>query len=415
VTLAAGATQQFTTVVTGTGNTAVTWQVAGVTGGDSVHGTISSNGLYTAPDILPVSTQIGVTAISTADTSASGHATLQLSRGHSFIYVSSGSDDNIQIFSVKSTGIPLPISTLSVGAGKNPVALAMHPTGKFLYSLNRGSNDISIFAIDADTGDLAPSGAIATPNGPYAMVFSPTGTFAYVSCDNAAAVAAFSLDGNTGALSPVNGSPYALGGTPQGLATSPGGKFLYVTDSSRNQIIGLAISPSDASLSEIAGSPFAAGAGVASIVTTSGGDTDWAYAANRDNGTVRTYTLDKSSGSLDFYSDVSSGGDSPELFSSGATGFLLGVNSGSDNFFSYELDGELYAYGPPVNTGALPRPGGVLQNDSYYPWAYVVNSATQTSAASISVYYVYYDGVSEAPIASVPTASTNPTGFAITP
>ena len=47
-TVAAGGTQQFTATVENASNTAVTWQVNGVTGGNATVGTISSSGLYTA-------------------------------------------------------------------------------------------------------------------------------------------------------------------------------------------------------------------------------------------------------------------------------------------------------------------------------------------------------------------------------
>src|SRR5207244_12898072 len=51
-TVGAGGTQQFTATVTNTNNTAVTWQVNGVPGGNAA-GTISSAGLYTAPAVVP--------------------------------------------------------------------------------------------------------------------------------------------------------------------------------------------------------------------------------------------------------------------------------------------------------------------------------------------------------------------------
>src|ERR1035437_2640893 len=41
-----GATQQFTATVTGTSNTAVSWSVNNVAGGNATVGTIDTNGLY---------------------------------------------------------------------------------------------------------------------------------------------------------------------------------------------------------------------------------------------------------------------------------------------------------------------------------------------------------------------------------
>ncbi|HEV2395746.1 MAG TPA: Ig-like domain-containing protein [Candidatus Sulfotelmatobacter sp.] len=70
-TLAPGQTAQFTATVTGTTNTAVTWTVDNVNGGDSAHGTISSLGLYTAPQSAGTHT---VTATSVADNTKSASA-----------------------------------------------------------------------------------------------------------------------------------------------------------------------------------------------------------------------------------------------------------------------------------------------------------------------------------------------------
>src|SRR6185369_12042029 len=52
-TVRAGATLSFSAVITGSSNTAVTWQVNGVVGGSTATGTINASGLYTAPNIVP--------------------------------------------------------------------------------------------------------------------------------------------------------------------------------------------------------------------------------------------------------------------------------------------------------------------------------------------------------------------------
>ncbi len=53
VTVVLGTTQQFTATVSGTTHTNVTFQVNSVTGGNATVGTISSGGLYTAPQAVP--------------------------------------------------------------------------------------------------------------------------------------------------------------------------------------------------------------------------------------------------------------------------------------------------------------------------------------------------------------------------
>lgn len=72
-----GATQQFTATVTGSANTAVTWRVNSITGGNATVGTISNTGLYTAPAAVPA-TPVTVTAVSQADATKQATATITL-------------------------------------------------------------------------------------------------------------------------------------------------------------------------------------------------------------------------------------------------------------------------------------------------------------------------------------------------
>ncbi len=72
-TLAPGGTQQFTATVSGSDNTAVTWTVDKVAGGNSTVGTITSTGLYTAPQSS--GTHV-VTATAVVDTTKSASATV---------------------------------------------------------------------------------------------------------------------------------------------------------------------------------------------------------------------------------------------------------------------------------------------------------------------------------------------------
>ena len=74
VSVAAERLQQFTATVTGTSNTSVTWQVNGVVGGNSTVGTISTAGLFQAPQTIPTPATVTITAISDADGTTSGSA-----------------------------------------------------------------------------------------------------------------------------------------------------------------------------------------------------------------------------------------------------------------------------------------------------------------------------------------------------
>jgi parallel beta-helix repeat protein len=73
-----GNSQQLTASVTGTSNTALTWSVSGVPGGNSTAGTITAAGLYIAPKDLPSPATVTIQATSQANSSASGSVVLTI-------------------------------------------------------------------------------------------------------------------------------------------------------------------------------------------------------------------------------------------------------------------------------------------------------------------------------------------------
>jgi hypothetical protein len=78
VTVRTSAALQFTSAVTGTTNTNVTWLVNGILGGSAEVGTISAAGLYVAPANVPTQNPVAVSARSVGDTTASGSASVTL-------------------------------------------------------------------------------------------------------------------------------------------------------------------------------------------------------------------------------------------------------------------------------------------------------------------------------------------------
>lgn len=67
-------TQSFAATVTNTNNTAVTWQVNNVTGGNATVGTITTSGVYKAPATRPAPASVTVRAVSVVVASQSGSA-----------------------------------------------------------------------------------------------------------------------------------------------------------------------------------------------------------------------------------------------------------------------------------------------------------------------------------------------------
>ena len=104
VTMATLATQPFTATVSGSSNTAVTWQVNGISGGNSTAGLVSTTvlgttneAIFLAPSTVPSPASVSVTAISQADSTKSATATVTIqlpSRSGVTYYVSTSGNDN---------------------------------------------------------------------------------------------------------------------------------------------------------------------------------------------------------------------------------------------------------------------------------------------------------------------------------
>ncbi len=76
-----GEPQTFTTTVTNSANTGVSWSVNGIPAGNATVGTIDAGGVYTAPANLPAPVSVSVQATSAADSSKSSTALVTITSG----------------------------------------------------------------------------------------------------------------------------------------------------------------------------------------------------------------------------------------------------------------------------------------------------------------------------------------------
>lgn len=105
------------------------------------------------------------------------------------------------------------ISTLPDGFdGKSYTSeIIVAPSGKFLYVSNRGHDSLAIFAIDAKSGKLTPTGHVSTGgNFPRNFVIDPTGRYIIAANQNSDSLIVFNMNPDTGELTP-NGKTLAIG------------------------------------------------------------------------------------------------------------------------------------------------------------------------------------------------------------
>jgi 6-phosphogluconolactonase len=82
--------------------------------------------------------------------------------------------------------------------------IVVHPSGRFLYSSNRGHNSIAVFSIDQESGqprlvDLVPTQGETPRN----FNIDPSGQFLVVANVNSDSLVCFRIDQETGQLLPT--------------------------------------------------------------------------------------------------------------------------------------------------------------------------------------------------------------------
>ena len=142
--------------------------------------------------------------------------------------------------------------------------MLVHPTGRFGYVVNLGSNSISAFVIDQGSGALNP-----TPGSPFATgtlplwpTLDPSGKFLYASNEKSNDITAYKIDLQSGALTPVPGSPFAAnfsslpGIRPREVTVDPTQEFLYLVNRKSDTISAYRITMETGALTPVHGSPF---------------------------------------------------------------------------------------------------------------------------------------------------------------
>jgi 6-phosphogluconolactonase len=100
-------------------------------------------------------------------------AEARISPNGKFLYTSNRGADEIQVFAIDhASGKLSPVQSISTG-GKEPRGFNLDPTGRFLIAGNQNSNSLVVFRVDEKTGQLTPSGEQAEVKSPVDVLFVP--------------------------------------------------------------------------------------------------------------------------------------------------------------------------------------------------------------------------------------------------
>jgi len=202
---------------------------------------VANEGGFTPTSVSMYTINPATGALTSIGTIAAGGRAISVTVDPSgkFAYVADGSSNsdgspgvNVSMYTINATTGDL-TSMGTIAAGFGPTSIAIDPSGKFEYVANSGSNDVSMYTINATTGALTSIGTPARAGtNPGSVAVDPSGKFAYVANRGSNNVSMYRIDAATGALTSVGTIAAEL--TPSSIAIHPSGKFAYVTNSGSN-------------------------------------------------------------------------------------------------------------------------------------------------------------------------------------
>ena len=231
--------QQFTATVSNTNDTNVTWQVNGVTGGNSTVGTITTAGLYTAPDVIPNPASVTISAFITDSPTISGSAIVTITA----VSFSNSSLKGNYIFSISGLdGSANPFDALGVitadGAGNitGGEEDLNDTTSGYVYA----GSITGTYSVGSDgRGVLTFSNAIAS-NFQFAIAMKALDNAVLNEIDNNVVAASGNLEVQSTSVSAPSGN-YAFGFAGSGLgcnAVNSAGLFAMTSGSNGGTIGG---------------------------------------------------------------------------------------------------------------------------------------------------------------------------------
>jgi DNA-binding beta-propeller fold protein YncE len=254
-----------------------------------------------------------------------------------YVYVinQSAPTSNLVPFSVGTDGKLYPVSGGTIPVVQNaagtvigsfPTAIAVDPTGTFLYitflyqngfsTTNPGPGGIAIYPIDDATGKVGaplvnttvgttaanPLPYVPVGDNPIGLVVDPHNANVYVvdqespqtNAANGQLLSFAVTTSTTGEPLTPSSANVMAGTTPGGIAEDPGGHFLYVTDEATNQIYFYLTNGGKPV--GIYGSPLATGSFPRGVTVDPRGM--FAYVANFGSSTVSAYAINQATGTL---------------------------------------------------------------------------------------------------------------------
>lgn len=292
---------------------------------------------------------------------------LALSASGTRLYTVHGDRSEVSAFRVDPGTGELSFLNSRSTEGRNPVHLALDPSGRWLIVTNHIGASVAVLPIAADgaIGAVVQVTPFAGPVGPHRVeqqqakphfnLFDPSGRFVIVPDKGLDRVFSFRFDGQelVAASSPFVQTREGAG--PRSLVFHPSQPLAYVVNELDSTVTTYAFDTETGALTPRQILPtlpcdFTGTSRAAGIAIDAAGRT--LYTSNRGHDSIAVFRIDPGTGLLDFVTAEPSGGRTPRFFTLSPEGRVLyALNEETDTIVSFAVD---------VKTGRLAPMGQVV-------------------------------------------------------
>ncbi|MFI1716643.1 lactonase family protein [Streptomyces litmocidini] len=237
-----------------------------------------------------------------------GPTHLALAAGH--LLTANYTSGSVTALPLAGDGTARPATAVLRHEGSGPVAdrqsrphahqVLPDPSGRWVVSVDLGTDSVRICALDPATGELALHGetALRPGTGPRHLAFHPAGTHAYVLNELEPTLTVCRWDAARGVLEPLRETPVVPEGTtgpcyPSEVVVAPDGRFLWAAVRGADTLAVLALGADGAEAGLVATVP-CGGTWPRDLTLDPSGRR--LYAANERSGDVTWFTLDPETG-----------------------------------------------------------------------------------------------------------------------
>jgi 6-phosphogluconolactonase len=214
------------------------------------------SGSVTSFTVDPASAKL--TTVSVQPTMGAGPCHLALDRTGRYLAVANYGGGNYALLPVGVDGRLQPATSVITGAWKGSPKPLGHMVGfdagnRFLIAADKGLDRMLVYRFDASTGTVGPQpSATALPNGsgPRHFALHPNGRWLFTINELSATITAFSWTPASGALTSIGSVPTRpagiMGGSTAEIAVHPNGRFVYGSNRGHDSIAVFSVGPEGA-------------------------------------------------------------------------------------------------------------------------------------------------------------------------